>query len=145
MEFSAPKKILHIGSPADAAWVEILRDALLPLGQMESTSDPEICLHDQQTHYDLIIIDAAALNDVQPLVNTLHRQLPNIPIVVVTTSPTWQRARRWLLAGATEYMRKSLDKDTLLKTFRAIIAKWAIIDQPLEKKDAESNDSISRQ
>jgi DNA-binding NarL/FixJ family response regulator len=122
-DVSTPKKILHIGNPADTTWITILRNALTPLGQLDSISKPEIPLHVQQKHYDLIIIDAATLNDVETLVTALHQQEPNIPIVVVTTSPTWQRARRVLLAGAADYIRKSLDTDSLLTTFRAILTK----------------------
>ena len=123
MNISIPKKFLLIGNPSDSIWVTILRNALYPLGQLDLTSESEASMCVQQKHYDLIIIDAAVFNDVEALVAALHRQQPTIPIVVVTSSPTWQRARRIFLAGATDYVQKSLDTNTLLKTFQAILAK----------------------
>lgn len=104
-------------------WVTTLRDALLPLGQLDSTSESEILIYIQEKHYDLVIVDAAVINEVETLVASLHRQKPTIPIVVITTSPTWQRARRIFLAGATDYIQKSLDANKILVTFQAILAK----------------------
>ncbi len=128
MDVSQPKKILHIGGHDNSTWVTILGNSLTPLGQLDAISDSEIASYLHQKHYDLIILDAATLNNVETLITNLHQQQPNIPIVVMTTSPTWQRARRVLLAGATDYVRKSLDADTLLATFRAIFAKTTTRD-----------------
>lgn len=123
MDISTPKNLLLIGNPPDSIWATILRDALYPLGQLDLASESETSMRVQQKHYDLVIIDAAVLNNVETLVASLHRQQPTVPIVVVTTSPTWQRARRIFLAGATDYVQRSLDANTLLTTFQAILAK----------------------
>jgi DNA-binding NtrC family response regulator len=120
---SSPKKFLLIGSSLDVTWAPILRDALNPLGLLESISESEILLSIQQKHYDLIIIDAAMVNNSEDIVASLYQKQPNIPIVVVTNSPTWQRARRAFLAGATDYVRKSLDANTLLTIFQRILIK----------------------
>ena len=120
---STPKKFLLIAPSPDDTWVTILRNALNSLGQLESISESEIAFRILQEHYDLIIIDAVVLDDSEAIIASLHQKQPNTPIVVVTTSPTWQRARRVFLAGATDYIRKSLDADKLLTSFQKILTK----------------------
>jgi len=114
------KKFLALGSYLDSDWLEILRNSLSPLGKLDVASSSSYKIKIEENRYDLIIVDAVDSKEMIDLVAALHKQLPLVPIVVVTTSPTWQRARQFFLAGAVDYIRKSLNKRELLDTFQAI-------------------------
>jgi len=103
-------------------WGNILSEALRTLGQLDFTSE-ELAIQEELDDYALIIIEAGGITDVAMIVTSVHQRRPALPIVVVTSSPTWQRARRVFLAGAADYIRKSLDPDTLLRTFQEVITR----------------------
>jgi DNA-binding NtrC family response regulator len=113
-----PPKVLLVGVQPNSAWVKTLGEALQSLGQLNLTVPTEAIEQlERVENYILIIVDAATTKGVPSLITALHRQRPIVPVVVVTDSPTWQRAREIFLAGATDYVRKSLDPDTLLEVF----------------------------
>lgn len=114
-------KFLLVGEPDDSIWETTLRKTLAPLGQLDCTPEAKVLEQLRQGQYDLIIVDAVKSRDVVELVSLLRHQRPLVPIVVVTASPTWQRARQVFLAGASDYLQKSLNTDALLAAFKAII------------------------
>lgn len=85
----------------------------------------------------LIIIDSTMVENVDKLVSTLRRENPKRRIVVMTASPTWQRARAAFEAGAMDYLPKTLQQDELLDTFRQILnrplAPWPEDDQNVSR------------
>ena len=116
------KNLLAISNHPDSTWLQIVNDALQPLGALQVVSEQEAPLEIETQDYDLMIIDATAIDgDVSTLVVQLHGQRPTVPIVVATTSPTWQRARQIFLAGASDYIRRSLDKEKILENCRDIL------------------------
>jgi DNA-binding NtrC family response regulator len=114
---------LLIADAADSIWNDILEKALAPLGSLDVFPESEYLQLPQPKQYDLMIVDAAGAKDVVALVAGLHAQQGHTPIVVVTTSPTWRRAKEVFLAGAIDYIRKSMDPDSLRETFQTILAK----------------------
>jgi DNA-binding response OmpR family regulator len=117
-----PTRFLLIGNQSDAAWVATLEEAIRSLGQLYLISETEAVGRVQQEAFDLVIVDAGTTNHIADFVSRLRMARPAMPIVVVTASPTWQRARKVLLAGANDYIRKSLDTQTLLVTFKDILS-----------------------
>jgi DNA-binding NtrC family response regulator len=116
------KRFLLVRGSPDMTWGNILSEALRTLGQLDFTSE-ELAIQEELDDYALIIIEAGGITDVAMIVTSVHQRRPALPIVVVTSSPTWQRARRVFLAGAADYIRKSLDPDTLLRTFQEVITR----------------------
>jgi len=102
-------------------WYQLLEEALAPLGSLNIVSEEEMDLLPLKRNYDVIIADATTANDVPLLVTCLRARFPEAKIVVVSASPTWQRARQAFLAGATEYIRKSSNKEETLSTFKTIL------------------------
>lgn len=121
MKKTMSKLILYIGTPLDTIWPDVLRTALSPWGEVEMITDMGALEKLEQRDRDLIVVDAVATEKTVSLVNTLHKSSPQTPIVVVTTSPTWNRAREFLHAGATDYIRKSLDSEILNKIFKNLL------------------------
>jgi DNA-binding NtrC family response regulator len=118
------ESFLVISNCQDSAWLQTLKSSFQPLGQLDITPDHGMLWQIQRQTYSLIIVDAPEVRrDVAQLVGELHQEQPSIPIVVVTTSPTWQRARQIFLAGATDYLRKTLDQEQFLETCCVILKK----------------------
>lgn len=114
--------LLIDGSPDDY-WHKIIKEAFAPIAKVETVHEELAVNWSFATSYAVIIIDASVVKEVELLVARLHAQRPEIPIVVVTASPTWQRARAAFLAGATDYVRKTLDKDELQTIFKDVLSK----------------------
>jgi DNA-binding NarL/FixJ family response regulator len=53
----------------------------------------------------------------------IRTQRRDARIVVVTDSPTWSRSREAFEAGATDYIRKLLDKEDILSQIKIALAK----------------------
>lgn len=116
------KNFLVVGIHIDSDWYTILKGALSPIGKTEMALSGEFGTKTRQGSYDLIIVDAAESSEMIDVVDSLHKQQPLTPIVVVTASPTWRRARQFFLAGAIDYIRKSLDTREIQETFEAFLA-----------------------
>lgn len=116
------KNVLLIGGQPDSAFVTAVRKAALPLGKLDLVA-PSALEHVNREDYDLILVDAAETTEVAELIASIHRRIPGIPIVVLTNSPTWELAREAFLAGATDYLTRSLDVNTLRAAFSEVLGK----------------------
>lgn len=71
---------------------------------------------------DMLVVDASGLQmELAERVAWLHGRFPKVPIVVLTSSPTWRRAKAVLQAGAADYMPRSMEDNTLLERCRALL------------------------
>lgn len=111
---------LLVTGRTETQWSLTLHQALSPLGKLHITPEEEAVQAVAQD-YDVIIIDAGAISDTATLVFRLREQRPEARIVVATASPTWQRARDALHAGAADYIRKSLDEKELCSKIEAVL------------------------
>ena len=114
---------LLINGTRERYWHQVLEDALAPLGTLQIGEEEKAVELVLQQDYDIVIVDATVVRDVPLRVSRIRAQRPDARIVVATTSPTWTRARAAFRAGATDYIRKSLNKDELLSAFRVALAK----------------------
>ena len=72
--------------------------------------------------FDLLVVDASGLQiELGERVGWLHGRFPDVPIIVLTNSPTWRRARAVLQAGASDYLRRSVNDETLLSRCRSLL------------------------
>lgn len=104
-------------------WVQIIEEALTPLGDVQLKEEKEEYHQINLKNYDLIIIDAAIEGHLPQLISDFHAQEPQARLIVMTASPTWRRAREAFRAGAIDYVRKSLDKKEILATMQGALAK----------------------
>ncbi|MEM4168160.1 MAG: response regulator [Candidatus Caldarchaeum sp.] len=112
---------LLIGTTAETRWPEVLKDALSPLGELHIASERETIRAVSEREYDVILVDAGAIQDLIQMIGRLRSQQPRARIVVVTASPTWQQSREVFRAGAADYIRKSLDKGKLRAQIEALL------------------------
>ena len=102
-------RVLLINDAHDHYWYEILKAAIAPLGMLQIGLAEDIAQLARPGSFDLLIVDAAAVENVPLLLGRLRARQPDARIIVATASPTWRRAREAFQAGASDYIRKSLD------------------------------------
>ncbi len=118
------KQFLMVNAGQGSSWDQIVSETLQSLGTLHFSSEDKVFREIKMHDFDLVIIDAIAIaGDIVNLVTQLHREAPEVPIVVATTSPTWQRTQQIFQAGAADYIRKSLDREKILITFQQVIRK----------------------
>lgn len=118
---SEGRSFLLIGEKTGTQWPLILQQALSLLGKLWIVSEEEAVRAVSESRYDVVIIDAGAVRDAASLVSRLREQQPQARIIVATASPTWQRSREVLQAGAADYIRKSLDEKELRSKIQAVL------------------------
>jgi DNA-binding NtrC family response regulator len=116
------KHIIIITNQTDSAWVNAVKEALAPPGQVTVTLEKEAHEVVKRHSVDLILVDASSIGtDVAVLIKPLHSLRPSTPIVVNTLSPTWRRARDAFMAGAVDYVRCSLDKEKIRLSYQPFL------------------------
>ena len=112
---------LLVGTGLEALWPLVLQRALSPLGKLYAVSEDAALRTVAEGSYAVAIVDASAVSDVPVLVSCLRARQPQLRVVVVTASPTWQRAREAIRAGAADYIRKSLDEEYLRSRIQVVL------------------------
>jgi DNA-binding response OmpR family regulator len=115
------KQIGILSNNIHSPWLKQLTEVLGELGALmicaESMLDEE-----PDEAYDLIVVDASGLiMELAERVAWLNGRFPNVPIIVLTSSPTWRRARDVLQAGAADYMRRSFNDEMLVARCRLLM------------------------
>ena len=115
------KQIGILSNNIQSPWLKQLIEVLAVLGEL--TICAESMLHEEPDEaYDLLLVDASGLQmDLAERVAWLNGRFPNTPVIVLTSSPTWRRARDVLQAGAADYMRRSFDDVQLLARCRFLL------------------------
>ena len=117
------RQFLLIGGSHNDPWQQLIKEASSALGTLQIGREIDALKLARQLDYDIIIIDAAKIENTVLLVSSIRIQRPDAKIVVATTSPTWRRARGAFEAGATDYIRKSMTKREIQIELRAILSK----------------------
>ncbi len=102
-------RFLLIGDAPDDPWRQVIEEASAALGLLQAVKEIDTFRLIRQQDYDIIIIDAAKVEDAFGLTSCIRTRMPEAKIVIVTASPTWRRARAAFRAGATDYIRKSMN------------------------------------
>lgn len=114
---------LLIGTATDDPWRPVIEEALTSLGSLQIVREVDALRFTRQQSYDVIMIDATKVEDVFLLTSVIRLQRPEAKIVIVTASPDWKLARKAFRVGATDYIRKSMNKEEILSILRATISK----------------------
>jgi DNA-binding NarL/FixJ family response regulator len=112
---------LLVGEIMETRWPLVLEQALSTLGKLKVVSEDRTHHELSQNNYNVIIIDAGAVQDAASLVARVRDIQPASRIIVATASPTWQRAREMLKAGASDYIRKSQNEQKLRTDILAVL------------------------
>lgn len=107
-EMPVPRQFLYVTNNLTASWSAVLDQAVSPLGKLEISSSSGLCEQDL-CHVAILFVDASYVPDIVSFIKGAHQTCPHLPVVVVTASPTWKRAREAIQAGAIDYIRKLSD------------------------------------
>ena len=124
-----------IGSRA-SEWLPTLNNALQAMGalrtiepdsfssfspaSLSSSLSVSLPLSDEST---LFIIDATYVEDVPSMIQHIRMRYPHPRVLVVTSAPSWSRARDALKAGAVDYIKKSLDAECVRQSIQLALQK----------------------
>lgn len=114
---------LLVSDSSEQYWSGILKETLTPLGGLEVVGDRAALKRMSEQDYRAVIIDAGVLDDFMPLTSRLRAQHHDARIIVVTPSTEWEAAREAFRAGATDYLRRSVDKQELLLMLKQALTK----------------------
>lgn len=118
---------LLISDQDEPAWAAALKETLDSFGSLKIVREDKAEAEILRARYDLIIIDAAAINQPARLVSHLLTLRPDLRIAVVAAAPEWQETRNVLRAGAVDYFRRSPNKEELLFTIRDILVRLSLV------------------
>lgn len=120
-----PPQIIVVSNKSQSEWLFAVTKALKSLGNVQvlSENDAFIQVTASSLPPTLVIADASAIKkNITAYVSQLHNSQPDLPIVVVTSSPTWRRARSLFRAGAADYTRKSFDINKIVTICKELLA-----------------------
>ncbi len=140
--------ILLITSHEEDHWANHLRSVLTSIAEVTTGFQDNYIGQITTRTFDLIIIDSGTIDDVIGITLTIHMQKPGTRVAIATISPTWQRAREALRAGATGYFLKSLNSEDLLNTIKEILRqqpKEVLSFETETLKNGQSYDPACRQ
>jgi DNA-binding NarL/FixJ family response regulator len=119
--------VLLISDHDEPAWAAVLKDALDSIGHLNIIRECKAEAEILRARHDLIIIDAAAINQPARLVSSLLALRPQLPIAVAAAAPEWQETRNVLRAGAVDYFRRSPNKEELHYTIQDLLDHLSLI------------------
>ena len=120
-----PAKVLLLDGRDASHWSRALDRAVSKLDGTLEVFDVSSARSVSWQDYDLLILDAGAIQDLPSTISQIRLQDPEARVVVFSPAPTWKQAREVMLAGAADYARKSLDKAYILSTLQKNLARRA--------------------
>jgi DNA-binding NtrC family response regulator len=97
-----------------------IREALMPPRHVLVVSGSETTLIPRADQV-VILVDASAVNDIENLVATIRARNPLWPIVVISSCPTWEKARAAFGAGAADYLSGSASTEEISTAFNRLL------------------------
>jgi len=105
----------------DSQWGNFLADILAPFGHLSVAVAEGWADKNEEEPDGLIIVDVTNVEQFENLVSHLCAENPQRRVVVMTASPTWQRARAAFESGAIDYLPKTLTADELRVAFKHLL------------------------
>lgn len=117
---------LVIVAGEESEWIHIVEQSWRPYGRIQIMAETAVVPPCSATPPPtLFLIDASNVNlDVIQLIKKLTAQYSSVPVVLATASPTWQQARAALHAGAVDYVKRTIDSQSLQTLFAELISRY---------------------
>ena len=115
--------LIMISEDEELEWIQMVQKAWQAQGKMIIVSKATITQSGISTIQtpSSIIVDASTIHcNLVSLVKELYQQYENenVPIVVASASPNWEQARDVFHAGATDYIRRTTDIQSLVRLLK---------------------------
>ena len=121
-EISDPMDFLLIQESQDHFWQNVIREALVTIGQLQVVGEDASISRIVSGSYDLVIVDASSVENGALLVARIRAQMPRLRVIVASIAPSWREVREMFHAGAIDCIDKSFDKIELLTAVRSALA-----------------------
>ncbi len=105
--------VLLVCDPHKSHWIERLQSALGELINTLAISQMDATEYFQKQNSDLIVIDKAAVEDVNGMIKRLHFVRSSAKIIVAAEIPTWEEARAAFQSGAFDYVSAEMSPEEL--------------------------------
>lgn len=115
------RTFLVISAVAETPWISALQRALSSLGELHILPEGQAVAAIERSDYDLVLVDAGMVDNAALLVARLRARSDRARVLVFSSAPTWRRARELLLAGAMDYVRKTLDEEEMRYLIESIL------------------------
>lgn len=109
-------RILLVENSGADYWRKLVSQASAELADVDVTNLQDYLRMLEAEPYDYVILDAT-LDGLNDLIRSVLHINVGARVLVITTSPTWQRAREAFRAGATDYVYRMADRK-LMTTLR---------------------------
>lgn len=116
--FAMGFSLLLVCDASESAWLRLVREVVAEFGTLITVNEHDALERIDSDEHDVIILDAASVSDMPRLVRVIRCRTTTTPILVATSSPTWKIARESFLAGATDYVPETLDREKLASILR---------------------------
>lgn len=104
-------------------WRKRLKEAISPVGELRTLTEKKARTLSQTSRNDVVIIDESRVKRAEELINAFSTQFNPPPIVVLCARPPdWEHALRLFKAGATDYVRRYIEKDKLAMFFKELLS-----------------------
>lgn len=120
------KRIAVVGNVAESMWLQKVEAPLKTIGDVATHSEGDLDDLTPSLKADLIIVDSSGVSDAVALVRRIKDNNTTTPLLVVTASPTWRRAREMFKAGAADYLKQT-DVERLIQIVRSTLFKETIL------------------
>lgn len=111
--------VLVVGEEADSIFASRLSRALQPDSSVRFA--PSVLPLGER--FDLIIVDATAVENFVETINELRKMYPEAIFLGISLSLTWGRVRDAFRAGVRDYVSKSIEESELRKLIRDLLGK----------------------
>lgn len=119
---SALSHALLINGSTDHHWHKLVTQIIAPHATLHIGSEATLEDWLAQADYALMIVDATVVRDVPALIRRLRQLQPSARVIVASAAPSWAHARAAFLAGAFDYVLKSLNRDDIESAIVAALA-----------------------
>ena len=115
---SSLMRFLLINGSQHKYWHLVLESALAVLGELDAVEEKDALVTLSDREYSLVFIDATAVAEPPGLAEQIRSRWQDLPVIVASAMPQWEQARKVMMAGATNYISKSYDKEELREAAR---------------------------
>ncbi|MCS6845911.1 MAG: response regulator [Caldilineales bacterium] len=119
-------RVLLVSNAGTNRWGRLVQEVLKEMDALLITARNGQLQQQVQEGFSAVIVDASSFglgreNDVVTMIRALRARSALIPIVVVTSSLSWEVAREYLRAGASDYIPQTFDREKLARRLSAAL------------------------
>jgi DNA-binding NarL/FixJ family response regulator len=115
-------RFLLVGDAPEDYGRQVLREALAELGTLSTVGEPDLPGKLAALAPDVVIVDAGGVSSPPQAVARILELRKEAKVVVITASPQWKVAKAVIVAGALDYLEKSLSQQEFEQVFRQLLS-----------------------